>query len=253
MTGLDGRTVLVTGAGAGIGRGIALACGAAGAHVVVTGRRSNVDDVAGEIQARGHAANAVRCDVSDLDSVRAAVAAAVDATGALHGVVHNATSGRSSQPHALAEVTAEEWDDHASVSLRGAFNCATAAFPALKSVSGTLLVMTSPAGVEGSATLPLYAAMKGGLRGFAKSLAREWGPSGVTVNVVSPLGLSPAMEAAIDADSPMAERLASRVPLGRVGDAETDVGAGVVLLLGPEAGYITGQTLGVDGGHFLSI
>ena len=253
MTALTGRTVLVTGAGAGIGRGIALACGAAGAHVIVTGRRANVDDVAGEIRARGQKATAVRCDVADLSSVRAAVAAAVDETGGLHGVVHNATSGRSSQPHALADVTADEWRDHASVSLRGAFNCATAAFPALSASGGTLLVMTSPAGVEGSATLPLYAAMKGGLRGFTKSLAREWGPSRVTVNVVSPLGLSPAMEAAIEADPPMAERLASRVPLGRVGDAETDVGAGVVLLLGAEASYITGQTLGIDGGHFLSI
>lgn len=253
MSALDGRTVLVTGAGAGIGRGIALACGAAGAHVIVTGRRSNADDVADEIRSRGDAATAVRCDVSDLDSVRGAIATALDATGALHGVVHNATSGRSSQPHALAAVTRDEWDDHTSVSLRGAFNCATAAFPALSATGGTLLVMTSPAGVEGSATLPLYAAMKGGLRGFAKSLAREWGLAGVTVNVVSPLGLSPAMEAAIEADPPMAERLASRVPIGRVGDAETDVGAGVVLLLGPEAGYITGQTLGIDGGHFLNI
>ncbi len=250
---LDGRTVLVTGAGGGVGRGIALASAAAGAHVVVATRGDNGQTVTGEITARGHRASWVRCDVTDRDSVTAAVSAAVSETGRLDAVVHNATSAASSQPHELAQVDEALWEQHVSVSLRGAYYCATAAFDALSERGGTLVVMTSAAGMRGSPTLPLYSMVKGALRGFAKSLAREWGPAGVTVNVVSPLAYSPAMTAAIEADPPMADRLARQVPLGRVGDPETDVGAAVAMLLGQEAGYVTGQTLGIDGGHFTGL
>jgi len=250
---LSGRTVLVTGGGAGVGRGIALACGAAGAHVVVASRRENGVEVVDEIVTRRGAASWSQCDVTDRESVAATVAHAVARTGALHAVVHNATSNQSSVPHRLEDVSGELWEQHSSVSLRGAYHCAVAALAALRVSGGTLLVMTSPAGIEGSATLPLYATMKGALRGFAKSLAREWAPHGVTVNVVSPLAYSPAMENAVAEDPAMEERLARRVPLGRVGDPEIDVGRGVALLVSADAAFVTGQTLGIDGGHFMSL
>jgi 3-oxoacyl-[acyl-carrier protein] reductase len=250
---LDGRTVVVTGAAAGVGRGIACACAGEGAHVVVASRRDNGRELVADIEARGHLATWVQCDVIDLESVEHLVREAVDRTGALHAVVHNATSNQSSQPHRLEEVDGALFDDHMAVSLRGAYHCAIAAHGALCATMGTLIVMTSPAGIEGSATLPLYATVKGALRAFAKSLAREWAPDGVTVNVVSPLALSPAMEHAIDADPAMEERLNRRVPLGRIGDAERDVGAAVAFLVGPEAHYITGQTLAIDGGHFMNL
>lgn len=250
---LDAHTVLVTGSGAGVGLGIVRALAADGAHVVLATRNENGVGAAETIRARGHAATWVRCDVSDEASVRAAMSAAVDTTGRLDAVVHNATSNSSSQPHLLADVDKALWEQHASVSLLGAHHCATAAFDALRVRGGTLIVMTSPAGVEGSATLPLYATMKGALRGFAKSLAREWAPHRITVNVVSPLAYSPAMTAAIAAEPAMEARLARRVPLGRIGDPESDIGSAVSFLVGPRARYITGQTLGVDGGHFTSL
>ena len=251
-TTLTGRTVLVTGAAAGVGRGIALACAAAGAHVVVASRRENGLELVAAIEARGDIASWARCDVTDLDSVVRTVHESVARTGALHAVVHNATSVRSSQPHRLEDVDRALFDEHVAVSLRGAFHCAVASHDALRATRGTLIVMTSPAGIEGSATLPLYATVKGALRGFAKSLAREWASDGVTVNVVSPLAFSPAMEDAIAADPAMEERLNRRVPLGRVGDPESDVGTAVAFLVGPDAHYVTGQTLGIDGGHFMS-
>lgn len=250
---LHGLTALVTGSGAGVGRGIAMALASAGAHVVVATRSETGLAVAEEITARGHGATWARCDVTDGDAVAGAIQLSLATTGRLDAVVHNATSNASSQPHQLADVDRSVWGDHYSVSLRGAHFCAVSAFPALKKRGGTFLVMTSPAGIEGSATLPLYATMKGALRGFAKSLAREWAPHGITVNVVSPLAYSPAMTLAISAEPAMEERLARRIPLGRIGDPESDIGSAVAYLIGPAARYVTGQTLGVDGGHFMNL
>jgi 3-oxoacyl-[acyl-carrier protein] reductase len=250
---LDGHTVLVTGSGGGVGLGIARALAADGAHVVLTTRNANGASAAAAIRDRGHAATWVQCDVTDEASVRAAVAAALDAAGRLDAVVHNATSNASSQPHQLADVDRDLWARHSDVSLLGAFHCATASFDALRMRGGTFVVMTSPAGMEGSATLPLYATMKGALRGFAKSLAREWAPHAITVNVVSPLAYSPALTAAIEAEPAMEARLEHRIPLGRIGDPETDIGSAIGFLVGSRARYVTGQTLGVDGGHFTSL
>jgi 3-oxoacyl-[acyl-carrier protein] reductase len=250
---IEGLTVLVTGAGAGVGRGIAMALASDGAHVIVTSRSDSGLAIADEITARGHHATWVRCDVTDQAQVDEAVALALSTTGRLDAVVHNATSAASSRPHRLSEVDRAQWEDHFAVSVGGARHCATATFAALSERGGTLLVMTSPAGMEGSATLPLYATMKGALRGSAKSLAREWAPHRITVNVISPLAYSPAMTAAIEADPAMEQRLARRVPLGRIGDPEQDIGAAVAYLVGPGARYITGQTLGVDGGHYTNL
>jgi len=250
---LDGYTVLVTGAGRGVGQGIARALARDGAHVFIGTRSDNGQQVAAQLAGEGCRATWVRCDVTAKDSMVHAVEAAVAQTGQLDALVHNATSNASSQPHRLEDVDEALWRDHFDVSVAGAYHCAAAAFEALRDRAGTFLVMTSAAGIEGSATLPLYATMKGALRGFAKSLAREWGPHGITVNVVSPLAYSPAMTAAIEAEPAMEERLARRIPLGRIGDPETDIGAAVAFLVGHQARYVTGQTIGVDGGHFTNL
>jgi len=250
---LAGRSVVVTGAGDGVGRGIALACAAAGASVVVAARRENGEKTVAAIEARGGAATWVRCDVTDPANVEAAVATAIARTGRLDVMVHNATSRRSSEPVRLEAVDGGLWEEHASVSLRGAYYCALAALPALRDGGGRFILMTSPAGMEGSATLPVYGMVKGALRGLAKSLAREWAPLGVTVNVVSPLAQTPAMVDAYEKDPELEARLARRIPMGRIGDPEADIGPAVVFLASEGAGYITGQTLVVDGGRFMTL
>ena len=113
--------------------------------------------------------------------------------------------------------------------------------------------MTSPAAMEGSVTLPAYAAAKGAVRGLAKSLALEWGPLGVGVVCLSPLANTPALARAYVENPGLEERLAQVVPLGRVGDSDTDIAPVVVFLLGEGARYITGQTIVVDGGRFTAL
>jgi NAD(P)-dependent dehydrogenase (short-subunit alcohol dehydrogenase family) len=250
---LEGRVVIVTGAGDGVGRGVALACASAGASVVIGTRDENGHAVVGEIDARSGRSAWVRCDVTDEATITHAVDLAVERFGALHAIVHNATSNRSSEPHRLEDVDLALWEEHAAVSLRGAYHCARAGFEALRANQGALVLMTSPAGMEGSVGLPLYSAVKGALRGFTKSLAREWAPYGMPVNAVSPLAFSPAMERAIEQDPGVQERLSRRVPMGRVGDPELDVGPAVAYLVSADAHFVTGQTLAVDGGHFMNL
>jgi 3-oxoacyl-[acyl-carrier protein] reductase len=250
---LDGRSIVITGAGRGVGRGIALACAAEGAHVVVASPGDNGLATVADIDERGGSATWVRCDVTDRTDVRHAIAAAVEATGGLDAIVHNATSRRSSEPIELEHVTRDLWHEHASVSLRGAYYCAVEAFPHLQARRGRLVLMTSPAGMEGSRTLPVYGMVKAALRGMAKSLAREWAPAGVTVAAVSPLAMTPAMETAFAADPELHARLAAAVPMGRLGDAETEIGPVVAFLIGDGARYITGQTIVVDGGRYLGL
>ena len=245
--------MVVTGAGGGVGRGIALSCAAAGADVVVASRHENGEETVALITANGGAAAWVHCDVTVAADVHAAVALAVERTGRLDGMVHNATSRRSGEPARLETVADALVDEHVAVSMRGAYLCATAALPHLRESRGALVTMTSPAGMEGSFMLPVYGTVKAALRGFTKSLAREWAPYGITVNTVSPLAMTPAMTYAWGEDPGLEARTTSRVPLGWIGDPERDIGPPVVFLLGEGARYVTGQTLVVDGGRFMNL
>ena len=246
---LLGRTILVTGAGGGVGRGIALAGAKAGAHVIVAAHNVNGQETVDAITAAGGTAEFARCDVTDAADVAAAFARA----DVIHGVVHNATSRLSSVPARLLDVTDDEWREHASVSLLGAYLCATSALPRLPDSGGRFVVMTSPAGMEGSPMNPLYGVVKGGLRGFAKSLAREWAPMGHTVTAVSPLAQTEALTTAFANDPTLEERLTAKVPLGWFGDPERDIAPPVLFLLSDAARYVTGQTLVVDGGRFMNL
>jgi len=252
-TPLEGNVVLVTGGGAGIGRSICAACAQAGAAVVVAGPGDNGAETADLIDRGGGRGLFVRTDVGVAEQVEAAVQTAVQRFGGLDAVVHNATSRRSSEVVALDAIEDETWDDHVAVSLRGAYHCARFALPLLQKRRGRFLLMTSPAAMEGSVALPAYAAVKGAVRGLARSLAVEWGPLGVGVVCVSPLAHTPALERAYLENPELRGRLARVVPIGRVGDPDTDIAPVVVFLLGEGARYITGQTVVVDGGRFTTL
>jgi 3-oxoacyl-[acyl-carrier protein] reductase len=252
VTSLAGKVVLVTGGGAGLGRSICVDVARNGATVIIASLGSNGAETAAQVGEVGIGRH-VATDVTKLADVQRAVDVALSEFGRLDAIVHNATSRHSSGVESIDDLTDGIWDDHVAVSLRGAYHCAVAGFAALRDAGGRYVVMTSPAGIEGSAGRPAYSAVKGAVRGMVKSLALEWGPHGITVVGISPLAMTPAMTSAYVADPALKERLATLVPLGRVGDAATDVAPVVRFLLEDGSRYITGQTLVVDGGRFTTL
>ena len=250
---LDGQVAVVTGAGQGVGEGIARALAAAGAAVVVATRRAATGEpVAESIRAAGHQAAFVRCDVTEADDVQTVVAEAVRRFGGLDAMVHNAVAPPGPR-RPLQDADGDIIRPQIATSVTAAYHCATAALPHLRRRPGTMILLTSPAGVEGSAGLPVYAAVKAAQRGIIKSLAREWGRYGVRVNAIAPVARTPAMDVAVAANPDLETRLVARTPLGRLGDAAADIGPVAAFLASDGARYITGQTIVADGGGFLGL
>ena len=252
--GVSGQSVLITGAGRGVGRGIAHAFARSGASVVIADYRAETGvQVAEEIRALGGEAIGVACDVTKRADVDAAVAATIGRYGKLDSFVHNAVSPASADPHDLETLTASDWDANAQVSVRALHHIAQATHPHLAASMGSLLIVISVIGIEGQGNKPLYAAVKGAQRGFLKSLAREWAPDGIRVNGMGPLAFSPTMEAAFEADPSLLERVQRAMPLGRFGDPEKDVAPAVLFLCSEQARFVIGQTIFATGGRFTAL
>lgn len=250
---LTDRTAIVTGAGQGVGEGIARSLAAAGAAVVIAARRAdNGEPAAAAIREAGGRAAFVRCDVTDRADVDAAVDAAVATFGSLDVMVHNAVSPPG-PPRPIQAIDDETIAAQIATSTTAAFHCAQASFPHLRRDWGTFVLLTSPAGMEGSGNLPLYATVKGAQRGLLKSLAREWGPHGVRVNAIAPVAWTPAMDTATEANPTLEARLRARTPLQRIGDPTDDIGPVAVFLASPLSRHMTGQTLACDGGRYLGL
>ena len=248
---LEGKVVLVTGSARGVGRGIVDALAAEGASVVASVHHG--EDADPLIAAVGGPVKAPVCDVTVRGDVEAAVAVAVDAFGRLDAVVHNAVSNRSNEITELESAPPELYAEHASVSIRALLYLAQASFPYLSARHGSFVVLTSPAGIQGTPDRALYAAVKGAQRGFVKALAREWGAHGVRVNGLAPLAMTPALERAFAGDPTLRQRLERVVPLGWFGDPAVDIGPAAAFLCSDASRYVTGQTLAVSGGRFTAL
>ena len=250
---LDGRVAIVTGAGQGVGEGIARALASAGAAVVIAARRAdNGEPAAAAIRARGATATFVRCDVTAEADVDAVVVHTIGDHGRLDVVIHNAVSPPG-PPGPVQAVDPDTITNQIATSTTATYLFGRAAHPHLAATGGTFIVLTSPAGMEGSGNLPVYATVKGAQRGMLKSLAREWGPDGIRVNAIAPVAWTPAMTAATDANPTLQARLEARTPLGRIGDPEADIGPVAVFLASDMARHMTGQTMAVDGGRYLGL
>ena len=248
---LSGYVVLITGAWEGLGRGIALAAGAAGAAVVVTALdKERAEDTAAEIRARGGTAVGVACDVTCRADIETAVAVALAEYGRLDAFVHNANES-AARARSVEDIGDNDWNPAVAVGLRPIFFAAHAVLPALIESKGCMILMTSPAAIDGTATLPVYSTVKGAQRALTKSLAREWGPLGVRVNAVSPSAVTPALAAYLEREPHMRTHMVKRAALRRMGDAEQDIGRALNFLVSGDSGFVTGQTLIVSGGAMM--
>jgi 3-oxoacyl-[acyl-carrier protein] reductase len=246
-TDLAGRVALVTGAGRNIGRAIALALAEAGASVVVNGRSNAeaVDGVVREIEARGGTALAAMADVADETAVARMAAAAADRFGRIDVVVNNA-AGRPEQP--FETISLADWRGVLATVLDGAFLVAKAALPHLrKDGAGAIINIGGVSGHIGTRHRAHVVTAKAGLIGLTRALAHDLAADGITVNCVVP-GL---IDTARDPSRQLPDHHSvSRTLTGRLGTPD-DIAALVCFLAGPQARYITGQTLHVNGGMYL--
>ena len=242
---LEGKVALVTGAARGIGRAIAMRLARMGAAVAVNDLRAPEETVAA-IEAAGGRALAAPANICAAAEVTAMVDHVVGTLGNLHILVNNAGIARDML---LLRLSEEDWDAVLTTNLKGAFLCAKAALrPLLKARWGRIVNMSSVVGIAGNAGQANYAAAKAGLIGFTRSLAKELGSRGITVNAVAPGFIVTDMTAGLP--DKVREDALARTPAGRLGQPE-DVATAVAFLCSEEAGFITGQVLGVDGGMVL--
>jgi 3-oxoacyl-[acyl-carrier protein] reductase len=242
---LEGRVALVTGGSRGIGRAIALELARRGAAVVVNYLRSPdaAESVTGEIQAAGGQAKAVQADVANFNQAQELVKNCLDAFGGLDILVNNAGITRDTLIMMMSE---EDWDHVQNTNLKSTFNCSKAAVRhMMRKRYGRIVNITSVAGQMGNAGQTNYSASKAGQIGFTKALAREVAARNITVNAIA----AGYIETDIWANVPEQARQAalSLIPLGRKGQPE-EIAYAVAFLASDQAGYITGQILGIDGG-----
>jgi 3-oxoacyl-[acyl-carrier protein] reductase len=245
MFSLEGKTALVTGASGGIGSAIAYALARQGARIALSGsngaklrafREQLMDEAGGD-----HVE--ITCDLSNTTQVEELIPAAMDTFGKLDILVNNAGVTRDNLAMRMKD---EEWDAVMRINLEAAFRLMRAAAkPMMKARHGRIVTITSVVGATGNPGQMNYAAAKAGLVGMSKSLAQELATRGVTVNCVAPGFIRTAMtEVLPDAQK---DALNARIPMGRMGEG-SDIGAAVAYLASDEAGYVTGQTLHVNGG-----
>ncbi len=244
MTPLENQIAVVTGAGRGIGRAIALKFAAAGADVVCVSRTAeNSEKVAVEVRALGRKAWAQALDVADAAAVAAVAEKILTDCGKVDILVNNAGVTRDGL---LMRMSEADWDTVLDTNLKGAF-LVTKAFSRamIKQRSGRIINIASVVGLIGNAGQCNYAASKAGLIGFTKSTAREVASRGITVNAIAPGFTETDMTAALNES--MRAELIKQIPLGLFGQPG-DIANAALFLASPEARYITGQVLAVDGG-----
>ena len=241
MFDLTGMTALVTGASGGIGSAICRALAGQGARLAISG--SNIDKLAAFRATLGGDHAMIACNLGDADSVEALVPAALEQLGQLDILINNAGVTRDNLTMRMKD---DEWADVIRINLEGAFRLMRAASkPMMKARFGRMISVTSVVGATGNPGQANYAASKAGLVGMSKSLAQELASRNVTVNCVAPGFIAtPMTDGLPDAQK---EALNGRIPMGRMGQGD-DIGAAVAYLASREAGYITGQTLHVNGG-----
>ena len=241
----EGQAALITGAGRGIGKTIALKLAVSGADTILVDMSPEMDDVRKEIEGMNRKCLTFQVDVTDLEAIYAMVNNIIEELGEIHILVNNAGI---TQDNLFMRMKPEQWSKVIDVNLNGVFNVTKAVIRSMvKQRYGKIINISSVVGFSGNPGQVNYSSTKSALVGFTKSLAREVGTRGVTVNAVAPGFIDTAMTQALNESQQ--EVILQQIPLGRMGDAG-DIANAVAFLASKEASYITGTVLHVNGGMY---
>ena len=243
---LDGKIVLVTGASRGIGQAIAFTLGGAGATVIGTATSENgTDKISKTFSDNNILGKGMKLNVTDNDQITDLLKAVSEEFGSIDILINNAGITRD---NILVRMKEEEWDEIINTNLTSIYKMSKAVLRSmLKKKTGRIISITSVVGAMGNAGQTNYAAAKAGIMGFTKSLAREVGIRGITVNAVAPGFIQTDMTDALPEDQK--DELAAQIPMGRLGTVN-EVAQAVLFLAGDSGAYITAQTLHVNGGMY---
>lgn len=244
---LDNKVALITGAGQGVGQGIAFALAAEGARVAVTGRTlAKLEKTVGEIQARGGEALAVLCEVKSAESLAACVQNVVDHFGGINILVNNAQEVPNGE---LFKVTDEAFEAGFQSGPLATMRLMKLCHPYLKGDGSIVNLASSATRRWDMSGYGAYAAVKDAIRQLTRAAACEWGKDNIRTNVILPHAMSPGMEWWVQKNPEEAAAFFKTLPMGRVGDCEQDIGRFVALLCSDYCRYVNGQTIGLDGGQ----
>ena len=257
MRRLEGKVVIVTGGGSGIGRGAALRIAEEGGYVVLADKRLHLaDDVVREILFLGGKAIAVECDVTDENQIINMVDRTIDSFGSIWGMVANAGTSGSGWIH---QTDRADWQFVLDVNLTGPFLCAKHTLPLMMEAGGSFVVTSSIAGsvVGAGGAAASYAVSKHGVIGLVKQIAVDYGSYGIRANAIQPAAVDEnnlakhSGEDGVNASTPLAKlpRPKAWLPIHRAGRVKEEYGATIAFLLSDDAGYITGSAIPIEGGY----
>lgn len=242
---LSNRTAIVTGGACGIGQGIVRRFLAEGAKVAIVDiDQAQGNQLLGELEGTGEAIF-IHKDISKAENADRIVAQTVEQFGGLDILVNNAHASRQAS---IMETTPEIWDLSFNTGTLATFHLMRAAYPELKKTRGSIINFGSGAGIKGLPNQVAYAAAKEAIRAISRTASNEWAADGIRVNVVSPIALTAGIAQWSQVYPKEYQEVVDGVPLGRLGDPETDIAPIVVFLASEDSRYLTGQTLMADGG-----
>ena len=245
---LNNKIAIVTGASQGIGKIIAFELAKSGAHVACISRNKKaIESIVDEITINGGQASSFPCDISDADTLSEIITEIIKENSRIDILVNNAGITKDSL---LMRMSIEQWDDVINTNLKGAFHCTKAVVRyMMKNKFGRIINITSIVGLTGNAGQANYAASKAGLIGMTKSIAKEVASRGITANCIAPGWIETSMTDKLSRE--VKNEFLSHIPVGRIGSPD-DIANAVIFLASDEAGYITGQTITVDGGRIIN-